>query len=128
MHDHVLNFKADFDILGTANTMELVTVTAATVDYDWADHPRNTMKLVRHQIASEDESRLMWAGNGATQYRIVNTDRPNKYGEYRGYRILPSQGTIHLAATNSSNLVNACNWAYYDLQVSAPERLIGTRG
>lgn len=116
MHDHVLNFKADFDILGTANTMELVTVTPTTENYVWSDQPRNTMKLVRHEVESEDESRLQW--NGATQYRIVNTDKPNKYGEYRGYRILPSQGTAHLLATNSSNLVNAANWAYHDLQVS----------
>ena len=76
------------------------------------------MKLVRHEIESENESRLMWSGNGATQYRIVNTDKPNRYGEYRGYRILPSQGTIHLAVKNSSNLGMAANWAYHDLAVS----------
>lgn len=118
MHDHVLNFKADFDILGTRNTMELVTVTPVTENYIWSDQPRNTMKLVRQEIESEDESRLMWAANGATQYRIVNTEKPNKYGEYRGYRILPSQGTIHLSVHNSSNLVNAANWAYHDLAIT----------
>ncbi|KAK5162859.1 uncharacterized protein LTR77_011116 [Saxophila tyrrhenica] len=118
MHDHVLNCKADFDILDTANTMELVTVTPATENYVWSDQPRHTMKLVRSQIESEDDSRLHWSGNGATQYRIINTDKPNKYGEYRGYRILPSQGTIHLSASNSSNLANAVNWAYHDLQVT----------
>jgi primary-amine oxidase len=118
MHDHVLNFKADFDILGTANTMELVTFTPVTESYVWSDQPRNTMKLVRSEIASEDESRLFWAQNGQTQYRIVNKDKPNKYGEYRGYRILPSQGAIHLSVNNSSNLVNAANWAYHDLQIT----------
>lgn len=35
MHDHVFNFKADFDILGTNNTMELVTVTPVTENYVW---------------------------------------------------------------------------------------------
>ncbi|KAK3686779.1 hypothetical protein LTR37_019458 [Vermiconidia calcicola] len=118
MHDHVLNFKADFDILGTDNTMELVTITPVTESYPWSDHPRNTMKLIRHEVATEDESRLNWAPNGQTQYRIVNKDKPNKYGEYRGYRILPSQGTIHLAINNSSNLGNAANWAYQDLQIT----------
>ena len=118
MHDHVLNFKADFDILGTANTMELVTVKPVTQNYVWSDQPRNTMKLFRHEVESEDESRLKWQQNGATQYRIVNKDKPNKFGEYRGFRILPSQGTIHLSVDNSSNLVNAANWAYDDLAVS----------
>lgn len=98
--------------------MELVTVTPVTENYVWSDQPRNTMKLVRNEVESEDQSRLKWAGNGATQYRIINKDKPNKYGEYRGYRILPSQGTIHLAMHNSSNLVNAANWVYDDLAVS----------
>lgn len=103
--------------------LELVTVEAATEKYVWANKPRNTMKLVRHEIESEDESRLFWGGNGATQYRIVNKDHRNyfgnnNYGEYRGYRVLPSQGTCHLAATDSTNLLNAANFAYHDLQVS----------
>ena len=127
MHDHVLNFKADFDILGTANTMQLVTVTPTTEKYVWSNQPRNTMKLVRQEIESEDESRLIWAANGATQYRIVNMDKPNRYGEYRGYRILPSQGTVHLAATNSTIMGNAANWAYYDLQVRASNQRIPAR-
>ena len=79
-------------------------------------------EVVRHQIESEDESRLMWAGNGATQYRVVNMDKPNKWGEYPGYRILPSQGAIHLAATNSTNLLNSANFAYHDLQVRPCDR------
>ncbi len=29
-----------------------------------------------------------------------------------------AEGTIHLAVDNSSNLVNAANWAYHDLQAS----------
>ncbi|KAK5164741.1 uncharacterized protein LTR77_009404 [Saxophila tyrrhenica] len=118
MHDHVLNFKLDMDILGQANTMELVTVTPTTEEYVWSDQPRNTMKLVRKDVTSEDESRLFWSQNGQTQYRVVNKDKPNKYGEYRGYRVLPSQGTIHLAVNNSSNLARAGNWAYHDLQIT----------
>ena len=119
MHDHVLNFKADFDVLGTSNTLEMVTVTPAVESYVWSDQPRNTMKLVRHEVKNEDESRLQWSGNGATQYRIVNKDHVNKHGEYRGYRVLPSQGTIHLTPPDGGNLANAGNFAKYDLSVSS---------
>lgn len=118
MHDHVLNFKADFDILGTENTMQLTTVVPVSQTYPWSQTPRNTMMLQRQFIESEDDSRLLYDGNSATQYRVVNTDKPNKYGEYRGYRILPSDGTIHLTVQNSSNLVNAAKWAEYDLMVT----------
>ncbi|TKA83156.1 hypothetical protein B0A55_00722 [Friedmanniomyces simplex] len=118
MHDHVLGFKADLDILGTENTMELTTNVPVTENYVWSDHPRNTMKLQRSFIESEDDSRLFYTGNGRTQYRVVNTAKPNKYGEYRGYRILPSDGTIHLTVLNSSNLVDAADWANYDLMIT----------
>lgn len=118
MHDHVLNYKADFDILGTDNTMELTTNIPVVQNYVWSDHPRNTMKLQRSFVESEDDSKLLYTGNGRTQYRVVNTDKPNKYGEYRGYRILPADGTIHLTVENSSNLVDAANWAKYDLMVT----------
>lgn len=119
MHDHVLNFKVDFDILGTNNTMTTATPVAVSQTYPWSNGmARNTMKLQRGVIASEDESKLYWGANGATQYKIVNLDAPNKYGEPRGYRIMPSSPTIHLTVKNSSNLVNAARWAEYDLMVT----------
>ncbi|KAF7196652.1 Membrane primary amine oxidase [Pseudocercospora fuligena] len=117
MHDHVLNFKADFDILGTANTMELTTVIPTTESYVWSDKPRNTMKLARRFIENEDDSRLNYDANAATQYRIINTAAPNAYGEYRGYRILP-ESTIHLTVQNSTNLANAANLFSHDLAVT----------
>lgn len=118
MHDHVLNFKADFDILGTANTMQMTSFVPVTESYVWSDQPRNTMKLSRRFVQSEDESRLIFSGNEATQYRIVNTDKTNKYGEYRGYRILSADGSSHLTVKNSSNLVNAAHPFTHDLAVT----------
>lgn len=118
MHDHVLNFKADFDILGTANTMQLTTNVPVTDTYVWSDKPRNTMKLQRKFIENEDESKLFWNSNAATQYTIINQAAPNKYGEYRGYRILPASPTIHLTVQNSSNLHNTINWATHDLYLT----------
>lgn len=119
MHDHVLNFKADFDILGRDNTMQLMSNVPVTKSYPWSGNKtRNTMTLKRTFVESEDTSRLFWGNNGATQFIVVNKDAPNKYGEFRGYRILPSSGTIHLTVENSSNLENAANWADYDVQVT----------
>ena len=119
MHDHVLNFKLDFDILGTANTMQTVTNVPVSQVYSWSDgQPRNTMKLERALITSEDDSALNYAVNGVTQYKIVNLDEPNAYGEPRGYQIHPSAGTIHLTVQNSSNLHNAAQWSTHDLFVT----------
>ena len=118
MHDHVLNYKADFDILGVENTMQLTTFTPATESYVWSDRPRKTMKVKRRFIESENASRLIFDSNEATQYRIVNTDKPNKYGEYRGYRILSADGTCHWTNHESSNLEEAIHPFVQDLAVT----------
>ncbi|KAF9886523.1 hypothetical protein FE257_011430 [Aspergillus nanangensis] len=119
MHDHVLNFKADFDILGTENTVELTSVVPVQKEFVWsAGKTRNTMMLERSLIESEDDGRFNWGPNGATQVHIINQEERNKYGEYRGYRVLPSAGTSHLTVVDSSNLANAGHWAEYDLQVT----------
>jgi primary-amine oxidase len=119
MHDHVLNYKADFDILGTNNSLMLMNQIPVTKSYPWSGgKTRNTMTLERKYVQSEDESRLNWAPNGATQFIVVNQDAPNKYGSPRGYRILPSAGIVHLTVENSTNLANSANWASHDIQVT----------
>ncbi|KAK0648916.1 copper amine oxidase [Cercophora newfieldiana] len=119
MHDHVLGFKADFDVLGTSNSLELVTFVPHTTTYSWSKgKPRNTMKIDRKFIENEDEGRFNWGANAATQVIVVNENATNKYGEYRGYRILPYTGTAHLTVKDSSNLNNAARWAEYDIQVT----------
>ncbi|KAL3467115.1 copper amine oxidase [Aspergillus heterothallicus] len=119
MHDHVLNFKADFDILGTENTVELTSVVPVEKTFSWnGNKTRNTMQLKREMIESEDNGRFNWGFNGQTQIHVINQDEKNKYGEYRGYRILPSSGTAHLTVQNSTNLANAAHWAEYDIQVT----------
>ncbi|KAK0611016.1 membrane copper amine oxidase [Immersiella caudata] len=118
MHDHVLNFKADFDILGTSNSLELVSLVPHTTTYSWSKTPRNTMKIDRKFIESEDEGQFNWGANSATQVIIVNENATNKYGEYRGYRVLPYTGTAHLTVKGSSNLNNAAHWAEHDIVVT----------
>lgn len=119
MHDHVLNWKVDLDILGTDNSIELMKQVPVTTSYPWSGNKtRNTMKLERSFVETEDDSRLNWDSNAQTQVLIVNQDEKNKYGVNRGYRILPSAGTAHLVAKDSSNLVNAAHWAEYDVQIT----------
>ncbi|KAL2856687.1 copper amine oxidase [Aspergillus pseudoustus] len=119
MHDHVLNFKADFDILGTDNTVELTSVVPVEKTFTWnGNKTRSTMHLKREMIETEDDGRLNWGFNGQTQIHVINQDEKNKYGEYRGYRILPSSGTAHLTVKNSTNLANSAHWAEYDIQVT----------
>jgi len=117
MHDHVLNFKADFDILGTKNSLQLVSMVPTTTTYSWSrGKPRNTMKLKREFVETEDQGRFNWAG--PMQVIVVNENAANPYGEPRGYRIKPYTGTGHLTVQNSTNLGKAARWAEHDIHVT----------
>ncbi|WVO21364.1 uncharacterized protein IAS62_002672 [Cryptococcus decagattii] len=53
--------------------------------------------------------KMNWSHNGQEQVVIVNKVAPNKYGEPKSYKIMPSRGGsgMHLTITNSSNLFNS---------------------
>lgn len=114
LHDHVMNFKVDLDILGEKNSVQKVEIVPAAVEYayacpfvmseflplfryPWSDgKKRNTMKLEKSFLSSEDVSTIKWEHNDAAMYMIVNKDSPNKYGEYPGYRIKRCMSVAHV--------------------------------
>ena len=60
--------------------------------YPWSDGQTiNTMQMQRSYLATENEGKIEWGGNGATTYAVINKDAKNQYGEYPGYRIVPSK-------------------------------------
>ncbi|KIR28237.1 hypothetical protein I309_02887 [Cryptococcus deuterogattii LA55] len=62
------------------------------IKYKWNNLTRSTMHLVRKEITNEDEGKMNWSHNGQKQVVIANKDAPNKYGEPKGYKIMPSRG------------------------------------
>ncbi|KAF2871343.1 copper amine oxidase [Massariosphaeria phaeospora] len=119
MHDHVLTFKADLDILGEKNSVQKVEFVANTVEYPWAvGQPRNTMKAVKSFITNEADASIDWAYNDAALYSIVNKDTPNKFGEFPGYRVKRSAGATHLTPKDSTLAGNAAHFATSNLYVT----------
>ncbi len=59
MHDHVLNFKADLDVLGLANSVMVAENVAVSKSYPWSGgKKRNTMQLQKRFIENEDQARM----------------------------------------------------------------------
>lgn len=115
LHDHVMTFKVDLDIMGVRNSVQKVEITPTTVTYvhcyhaapsemrlimdryPWSDgKPRNTMKLARSFLGSEGESSITWPPNDAAIYAIVNRESANKYGESPGYRLKRCAYILHI--------------------------------
>ncbi|KAH8883689.1 amine oxidase catalytic domain-containing protein, partial [Thozetella sp. PMI_491] len=117
MHDHVLNFKLDMDINGTANTLERIDVNPVTASFSWTDQKLNTMKIDRSFIENEDQGKINWAPNSASMYTVVNKDAKNQWGELRGYRLIPGS-VAHLTVQNSTIAGNSVNFATNHLFVT----------
>ncbi|KAL8297324.1 hypothetical protein RB597_006424 [Gaeumannomyces tritici] len=117
MHDHVLNFKADLDILGTKNSLFKTQFVPHQEVYPWSNgEVVNTMKVERSFVANEDQGKINWAPNAAASYSVVNKDKPNENGEYPGYKIYPSTGSsIYLTIQNSTVFPREINWATHHL-------------
>ncbi|KAF1943394.1 amine oxidase catalytic domain-containing protein [Clathrospora elynae] len=119
LHDHILNFKADFDILGTKNSVQKVDIVPTSTTYPWSGgRVHNTFKATRSFMQNESEAGVYWGDNDAINYAIVNRDTPNRFGEYPGYRIKRNAGTIHLTALNSSDILNAGAYGTHDLFIT----------
>lgn len=137
LHDHVISFKADLDVAGTANDMVRLAVEPTTTSYPW-DQPhvplRSTMHLVERPVTHE--TGLDWPRNAAEMYLVYaspsgessstssasksKSSATNRWGERRGYRIAPGTGMgnpPHLTVLNSTSLGRSARWAERDIWV-----------
>jgi primary-amine oxidase len=119
LHDHVINFKADFDILGTNNSVQLIDQVPVKTTYPWSRGVEySTMKLEKRFLETEDEGRFDWQHTRPQQVLILNEDEKNRHGEYRAWRVMPYTGTGHLTIEDSSVLLQSAKWAERDLMFS----------
>jgi primary-amine oxidase len=119
LHDHVVNFKADFDILGTNNSVQLIDQVPIKTTYPWSQGKEySTMKLERRFLETEDEGRFDWQHSRPQQVLILNENEKNRHGEYRAFRVMPYTGTGHLTIEDSSVLLQSAKWAERDLMFS----------
>lgn len=119
LHDHVLTFKADFDVLGTKNTLQKVEFVPESTEYPWSQGKvHNTFKATRSFITNESEASIDWSANDAAIYAIANTESPNRFGEFQAYRIKRSAGTTHLTAKNSTSTGKAAAFGNHDFYIT----------
>lgn len=117
MHDHCLLFKADIDILGTANSLANHSVVPTKEVYPWSHGvARSTMKLERSYIESEDDGKINWPANAQSMIMVVNQNETNQFGEPRGYRIMPGRGGgMYLTIQDSPDLLKSQSFATHNL-------------
>ncbi|ORX38990.1 copper amine oxidase [Kockovaella imperatae] len=119
LHDHVMNFKVDFDVAGTQNSFMAVSLEMEDKEAPWFDDDwgttRHQQKIVRRIL--EEESLLEYPHNMEGAYVILNQNATNAWGNHRGYAVHPGP-LCHLTNLDSKRTENSVNWAKHHLAVS----------
>jgi len=99
-HDQILTFKADFDILDTANSLEVTGLKVVNQSQPWFPELGvfEQMELVASTMTEEQQ--FNWAPNNQAMYCVVS-GKTNAWGEKRGCRMVPGRSNVHLSIMDS---------------------------
>ncbi|SPN99609.1 uncharacterized protein DNG_02461 [Cephalotrichum gorgonifer] len=101
LHDHIITYKADFDVAGTKNSLEVSEIVLVNQTQPWFPGFGTFEQMELDISTMEKEQQFNWGENGSKMYCIVNENERNAWGEKRGYRIIPGKSNVHLSAKNS---------------------------
>ncbi|EPE03997.1 copper amine oxidase [Ophiostoma piceae UAMH 11346] len=120
IHDHILTFKADFDIAGeTANSLQRTKLVAVEQEQPWFENMGAFELLQLESDVLDVEQPLSWTPNGDTTYTVLGSKTSlNAWGERRGYRIVPGRSNMHLTTLKSPWSKNNMAYAKTHLAVT----------
>jgi primary-amine oxidase len=101
LHDHIITFKADFDILGTSNSLQVSELKAVEQSQPWFPELGVFEQMEMDVSIMQTEQQFNWAPNNEAMYVVLNPNKTNAWGEPRGYRIVPGRSNIHLTTLKS---------------------------
>ena len=100
LHDHILTFKADFDLLGQKNSLEVTDLKVVNQSQPWFPEFGTFEQMELETSTMKTEQQFNWAANGQSMYCVVS-EQENAWGTKRGYRIIPGKSNVHLSIGNS---------------------------
>lgn len=118
LHDHILTYKADFDIVGTKNSLQVSDLKAVKQSQPWFPELGEFSQMELDVSYLKEETAWNWAGNNQAMYCVVNRDETNAWGEERGYRIVPGRSDIHLSVLDSPFSEKNAEFAKHHLAVT----------
>ncbi|KAJ9102657.1 hypothetical protein QFC19_004766 [Naganishia cerealis] len=122
LHDHVINYRVDFDIDGTANSVHRLNLEVVSQERPWFtddDWGRidSAQKVVTRQLMSEDDGKIDYGTNSGGMVYITNEASKNKWGVSKGYAVHPGASNIHLTNLESKRTHKNVEWAKHSLHV-----------
>lgn len=120
LHDHILGYKVDMDVLGTQNTFQTLSVAYAAADNNPFLPSSKTMKAITYtNVPDEDSSTFRVNPDHPKYFNFINTDATaNKWGVPRGYRIEINSKANSLQPFDTIEYGSAFSWMKYNLAVT----------
>ncbi|KAH7398984.1 copper amine oxidase [Phaeosphaeria sp. MPI-PUGE-AT-0046c] len=118
LHDHIITFKGDFDILGTKNSLQVSELKVVNQSQPWFPELGVFEQMEMDISIMKEEKQFNWAVNNQAMYVVLNPNETNAWGEMRGYRIVPGRSDIHLSTLNSPWSLKNSEFAKSHLAVS----------
>ncbi|KAI0008106.1 amine oxidase catalytic domain-containing protein [Xylariaceae sp. FL0662B] len=101
LHDHILTWKADFDILDTKNNLQVTELKAVPTKQPWWPELGEFEQIELDTYNMKTEQQFNWPDNGQGMFCVNHASATNKWDTPRGYRIVPGKSNIHLSTLNS---------------------------
>ncbi|KAM0748227.1 amine oxidase catalytic domain-containing protein [Meredithblackwellia eburnea MCA 4105] len=115
LHDHVINYKVDFDILGTKNSISTISLEVQEIEQPWFDDDWGTTNvqqaIVKRTHLNESTTKFEHPKNGEGILLITNEDEKNAWGVPRGYAVHPGASNIHLTNLDNKRTLRNVQWA-----------------
>ncbi|CAE6379675.1 unnamed protein product [Rhizoctonia solani] len=119
VHTHVINYKIDLDVVGTANSLQTNDIYVEETSKPWfdaEDGPTRQLRINRTWVPTELQTNF--GSNGQTTYLIANKNETNQWGYPRAYRFQPGLHAVHNPVLGSPLLLNSARWGEWDLMVA----------
>ena len=116
-HDHFMLFKLDLDILGTKNSFKTIDVVTKKFADPWEAYPVTKKYLEENKRKTELNATIKYNFDQPKYYIFYNEKERNKYGNVRGYRILPVHKIKEVYPDDHIG-TRATEWSKYQLSIS----------
>lgn len=98
-HQHILNFRLDFDVEGTGNSVAEMNTRSLPPG---PGNPSGTGMLMEEKVfAREQDARRDLSLADARHWRALNPTKPNDLGHHRGYILVPGPNSVPYALPDS---------------------------
>ena len=118
VHNHMLNYKVDFDVDGRKNSYQEIEVGIENITHRWIPGRRRVQMVLKRDTKKTEQDAAYKFNFGTPKYlNFYNQDIKNKHGVNKGYRI-QFEGISKQLYPEDWYVTPTASWSLYQLAVT----------